>query len=74
MAKVTAAQQSRHFNHCIKVTASVILCVVQVYPFVFGNTLIHNAVAKMCSKYNHLNVQFVLKHPDVVERALTVER
>ena len=74
MAEIASTQQSRHFDDCIKMAAIVDLCVVQVYPLVFGNTLIHNAVAEMCGKYNHWNVQFVLEHPDVVESALTVER
>ena len=74
MAEIASTQKSRHPDDCIKVAAIVALCVVQVYALVFGNTLIHNAVAKMCCKHNHLNVQFVLKHPDVVERALTIER
>ena len=74
MAKAIAFQQPRHLDYCIKVAAIVGLRVVQVYALVFGNTLIHNTIAQMCCKHNHLNVQFVLKHPDVVERALTVER
>ena len=74
MAKVVATRQSRHLDDCIKMAAIVDLCVVQVNPFVLGNTLIHNTIAKMCCKYNHLNVQFVLKHPDVVQSALSVKR
>ena len=74
MAKVTATQQSRHLDDCIKMAAIVGLCVVQVDTFVLGNTLIHNTIAKMCCKHNYLNVQFVLKHPDVIESALSVKR
>ena len=74
MAKVIATQQSWHFDDCIKVAAIVDLRVVQVYALVFRNTLIHNAIAKMCCKHNHLNVEFVLKHPDVIESALSVQR
>ena len=74
MAEVDSTQQSRYLDHCIKMAAIVDLRVVQVYPLVLGNTLIHNTIAKMRSEDNHLNVQLMLKHPDVVKCALSVQR